>query len=99
MAARGWSVLDNRFDFACGRCVGRQQPLDPCSSGVPAMKTRLSSALGFALLAASFIFGSSFVYAEVPEATTSALQTVVPDNEAKVTETPSSSGAQTGVAE
>jgi hypothetical protein len=64
------------------------------------MKTRLSSALGFALLAASFTFGSSFVYAEAPEATTSALQTVVPDNEATVTETPSySNGAQTSDAE
>ena len=64
------------------------------------MKTRFYSALGFALLAASFIFGSSFVYAETPEATTSLLQTVGPDNETNVIEgLPDGSGGQAGVAE
>jgi hypothetical protein len=62
------------------------------------MKTRFSSALGFALLAASFTFGSSFVYAEAPEATTSALQTVGPNNETNVIEgLPDGSGGQAGV--
>jgi hypothetical protein len=50
------------------------------------MNIRLCSALGLTLLAASFTFGGSPVYAEVPEATTSSVQTVVPDNEANVTE-------------
>jgi hypothetical protein len=64
------------------------------------MKTRFSSALGFALLAASFTFGSSFVYAETPEATTSALQTVGPNNETNVIEgLPDGSGGQAGVAQ
>jgi hypothetical protein len=61
------------------------------------MNIRLCSALGLALLAASFTFGGSLVYAEVPEATTSSVQTVVPDNEANVTEGPSDcSGCQIG---
>jgi hypothetical protein len=64
------------------------------------MKTRFSSALGFALLAASFTFGSSFVYAEAPEVTTSALQTVGPNNETNVIEgLPDGSGGQAGVAD
>ena len=64
------------------------------------MKTRFSSALGFALLAASFTFGSSFVRAEAPEATTSALQTVGPNNETNVIEgLPDGSGGQAGVAD
>jgi hypothetical protein len=64
------------------------------------MKTRFSSALGFALLAASFTFGSSFVYAETPEATTFALQTVGPNNESNVIEgLPDDSGGQAGVAD
>jgi hypothetical protein len=64
------------------------------------MKTRFYSALGFALLAASFIFGSSFVYAETPEATTSLLQTVGPNNETNVIEgLPDGSGGQAGVAD
>ena len=64
------------------------------------MKTRFSSALCFALLAASFTFGSSFVYAEAPEVTTSALQTVGPNNETNVIEgLPDGSGGQAGVAE
>jgi hypothetical protein len=64
------------------------------------MKTRFSSALGFALLAASFTFGSSFVYAEAPEVTTSALQTVAPNNETNVIEgLPDGSGDQAGVAD
>ena len=64
------------------------------------MKTRFSSALCFALLAASFTFGSSFVYAEAPEVTTSALQTVGPYNETNVIEgLPDGSGGQAGVAD
>jgi hypothetical protein len=64
------------------------------------MKTRFSSALCFALLAASFTFGSSFVYAEAPEVTTSALQTVGPNNETNVIEgLPDGSGGQAGVAD
>jgi hypothetical protein len=62
------------------------------------MKTKLSCALGLALLAASFTFGTSFACSEATETTSPSLQTVAP--EANVTETPSyGSGAQTGVAE
>ena len=62
------------------------------------MKTKLSCALGLALLAASFTFGSSFVYAEAPEATTSVLQTVGPNNETSVIEgLPDGSGGQADV--
>jgi hypothetical protein len=64
------------------------------------MKTRFSSALGFALLAASFTFGSSFACTDATETTSSSVQTGGPDNKANVMETPSyGSGAQTGVVE
>src|SRR5580704_13310828 len=43
------------------------------------MKTKLASILGLALLVASFTCGSSFVYADAPEAASSAMQVLVPD--------------------
>jgi len=50
------------------------------------MMTKLVCALGLAMLAASFTFGSSFACSGATETTASALQTVVPESEAKVTE-------------
>jgi hypothetical protein len=46
------------------------------------MKTKLASILGLALLVASFTCGSSFVYADAPEAASSAMQVLVPDADA-----------------
>ena len=43
------------------------------------MKTKLASVLGLAVLVASFTCGSSFVYADAPEAAPSAMQTLAPD--------------------
>jgi hypothetical protein len=46
------------------------------------MKTKLASILGLAVLVASFTCGSSFVYADAPEAASSAMQVLVPDADA-----------------
>jgi hypothetical protein len=48
------------------------------------MKTKLVSALGLALLAASFTFSSSFACSQSPEATAVVLPTVVPESDATV---------------
>jgi hypothetical protein len=50
------------------------------------MKTKLSGALGLALLAVSFMFGSAFACSQSTETTTSELQTVAPDKSATVSE-------------
>jgi hypothetical protein len=64
------------------------------------MKTKLSCALGLALLAASFTFGGAVACPGATETISSALQTLAPDSEANVTVMPSyGSGVQTGVAE
>jgi hypothetical protein len=49
------------------------------------MKTKLVSALGLALFAASLTFNSSFACSQSPEAAISALPTVVPESDATVT--------------
>jgi hypothetical protein len=46
------------------------------------MKTKLAIVLGLAVLVASFTCGSSFVYADAPEAASSAMQSLVPDADA-----------------
>jgi hypothetical protein len=46
------------------------------------MKTKLASVLGLAVLVACFTCGSSFVYADAPEAAPSVMQTLVPDADA-----------------
>jgi hypothetical protein len=46
------------------------------------MKTKLASVLCLAVLVASFTCGSSFVYADAPEAASSAMQVLVPDADA-----------------
>jgi hypothetical protein len=50
------------------------------------MKTKLASVLGLAVLMASFTCGGSVVYADAPEALSSAMQTLAPDANANGTE-------------
>jgi hypothetical protein len=50
------------------------------------MKTKLASVLGLAVLVASFTCGGSVVYADAPEALSSAMQTLAPDANANGTE-------------
>jgi hypothetical protein len=57
----------------------------PCSNGVTAMKTKLASAFGLAMLAVAFSFSSSFACSETSRTTASVVERLVSESGMNVT--------------
>src|ERR1700686_338701 len=81
---RGSAVLDNYSIGRAGSCLACWHAAEASrfsSSGVETMKTTLSSAFGFALLAVSFCFGSAFACSNSGETLTSIVNAQTAEND------------------